>query len=396
VKTNFYRFLLVYVLYNLASWGATAAFSLLVAKKFGTGSDLIISLVLRILPRLSAAPLLSSMVLKIGPKLTAGILLVGLAMGNLALPHVHTYGLFQGLNVCMGIINMGIIASLVTLRTQVLPTGKNVSANAMFATVERVSQIVAPALIGILLKFCSMLYCFYAIALLVSGTGLLVTTLQLQHTATSQIASPHIRPSYISFIRLLFSKPVLWMLFIPTLGYGVVLGSLNTFLLWSTTEIFHQLEEKWVLLLTAHSIGAIVGSVIAPRVIASVSEIRILNLYLWVRLCKLVWLIALAGITKFSYALGILAMAGIPESIGSVCFFTMIQTTLTNREEALYHSLSIPLFNLFVVLGICCSWSYTTHWLSLREFWLFIIFLAGLSVFSCLLLENRFKRIKAT
>jgi hypothetical protein len=49
----------------------------------------------------------------------------------------------------VGIINMGIIASLVTLRTQVLPTGKNVSANAMVATVERVSQIVAPALIGI-------------------------------------------------------------------------------------------------------------------------------------------------------------------------------------------------------------------------------------------------------
>ena len=186
------------------------------------------------------------------------------------------------------------------------------------------------------------------------------------------------------------------MLFMPTLGYGVVLGSLNAFLLWSTTEIFHQPEEQWVLLITAHSIGAIVGSVIAPRVIASVGKMRILNLYIWARLCKLVWLIALAGITKFSYTLGILAMAGIPEVIGSVCFFTMIQTTLTHREEALYHSLSIPLFNLFVVFGTCCSWSYTAHWLSLRAFWLFIIFLAGLPIFSCLLLENRFKSIKAT
>jgi hypothetical protein len=94
------------------------------------------------------------------------------------------------------------------------------------------------------------------------------------------------------------------MLFMPTLGYGVVLGSLNAFLLWSTTKTFHQPEDQWVLLLTAHSIGAIVGSVIDPRVIESVGKMRILNLYLWARLCKLVWLIATSGNHKIFIHIG--------------------------------------------------------------------------------------------
>ena len=238
------------------------------------------------------------------------------------------------------------------------------------------------------------MYSFYIIALLLLCTALIIATVQETSTTTPKLVSPTIRPSYAALMRLFSSTPLLWAIFLPALGYAILLGGMNPFLLWSATKTFHRPEDQWILLLTAHGIGAIIGSLIVPRIIAWLrSHVNLLRIYLWARLCKLLWLIGLVGITRFAYALAILAIAGVFEVIGSVCFFTMVQTTLTNRQEAIFHSLSIPIFNLFVVLGTSCSWSYTAHWLGLKGFWLLIIFLAGLPVISCLFVAYQPQKI---
>lgn len=391
VQTNFYRFLFAYALYSLVCWASVAALPLLVTQKFGSGSALVVSLALRMLPHVFFAPMISATLLKVGPKLTNSLGLLGLAIGTLLLPHIDHYPAFQGVNLGIGIVNMGIAASLMTFRSRVLPTGKNIAANAAFITIDRISQILAPILTGFLLSCAPIVYSFYIRALLLLCAALIIATVQETSTATPKQASPTIRASYAALLRLFSSTSLLWVIFLPALGYAILLGGMKPFLLWSTTKTFHRPEDEWILLLTAHGIGAMIGSLLAPRIIAWLrSHVNLLRIYLWARLCTLLWLIGLVGITRFAYAPAILAIAGALEVIGSVCFFTMIQTTLTNRQEAIFHSLSIPLFKLFIVLGTSCSWGYTAHWLGLKEFWLLIIFLAGLPVVSCLFIAYRF------
>ena len=120
VQTNFYRFLLAYALYSLTYWASVAALPLLVTQKFGMDSALVVSLALRMLPRVFCAPMISTSLLKLGPKLTNSLALSGLAIGTLLLPHIDHYQVFQGANIGMGIVSMGITASLMTFRSRVL------------------------------------------------------------------------------------------------------------------------------------------------------------------------------------------------------------------------------------------------------------------------------------
>ena len=381
--------MLLYTLTNLTAYGSGAAFPCLVAQQFGMGSALVTSQVLRLLPGILLAPFVATFLMKRGAKATASVALLALAIATTILPHITDYLLFQGFNLFIGIIGMGSMTSMVTLRKQFIPAGKNITFNARITSIERISQLAAPALIGLLLAWCPIAYGFYTLALLrLLAAVVLWTTKTRVEQPDHSIASPK-NASYRSFFQLLHNSH-LWAIFIPLLGYALLLGALPSFLFFSTTNTFKSPDTQFPLLLTAHGVGGVIGSIIAPKIIAWMrSKTSILTIYHSMRLAKYILLLALAWIPSFSGAVVVLVLAGIPVVIGSVCFFTIIQQNLSHQQEGLFHMLSLPIFNIFVALGAACGGLYTSSWLSLHTLWLLIIGSAVLSTLPFLCISNK-------
>src|SRR5690606_669265 len=118
-------------------------------------------------------------------------------------------------------------------------------------------------------------------------------------------------------------------------------------------------------------IGALLGSLIAPKIIAYLNKnMHMLNIYLCMRILQVVSLSLLAWIPCFKVALILLLLASFPEVVASICFFTLIQKTLNHQEEGIYHTLGLPLYNIVAMLGTAFGGFYTSHLLTLQQFWL--------------------------
>lgn len=388
---RYFQFIVGYGLYSLAAAGSMVALPLLVTQRFGMGNELITSLLLRLLPRVVCAPLLGAIVVQRGGKFTIIITTIGLTIGTVALPHVTHYRAFQGLNVCMSILHMSAITALLALRAHIIPPGKNFIANARFAMVERLANIAAPTLISVLLYFCSILYAFCVVGVFFLLTTLVVWTTKIHvSTAPTNTTAPTMNTSYIGLLGLLREKPVLWTMFLPALGFGLIEGAKYSCLLFSTVHIFHNAESQYTSLLTAYGLGALIGSWIAPTAIAWMGpQVSTSTIYLWISLLESIVMASLAWIPTFSGAIIMLGAAGIPEAIVSVCFFTTLQRNLAPQQEGLFYALTFPLFNTAIILGTACSRLYTTSWLGLRQFWLLIIGLNILTILPLLFTTNK-------
>ncbi len=368
MDSNFKKFIAAYAVYSLAKWISLSALPLLVAQKFNPGGTLVISLALKLLPQVILAPFLATMLLKKGPQVIAIVTILWLAVGQIILPHTHDYLLFQGIILLTGIMDTAIGASVLTWRSQLIPKGKDIAANAFFSVVERASKIIGPGLTTLILWKLSITQSFYALSLLlvVAAIILLITKRQPSIKATPTSS----KVNYLSFLKLFMHKPILWAIYIPGLGYAILLGTLNLFLFWSNTKTFHQAESQWTILLTAHGIGAMFGSIIAPKALSWIhKKMPLLQSYLWLSLLRSIGFISLAWISHFGLACTALVCIGLPEMLEVVCFFTLLQRYLQSGEEIIFYTFNMPIFGGFIFLGTLVGGIYTKSLISLQGFW---------------------------
>ena len=229
---------------------------------------------------------------------------------------------------------------------------------------------MGPAAAGLLVRYMTVEQAIY----IMSGLwmfSVLLLPYRLPAAAVQDNAGP--AASYRGLIALFQRKPLLFLLFLPTLGYGVLLGGLSNFLLWRTVALGRPVDD-FSFLLTMHGLGAAVGSLVAHHVVRRMTpKIPLLTLFTTVRSAKFLWLLLLLGVKTFPQALVVLCIGGIPEVVGSVCFFTLIQRTLTTAEEAIFHSFSLPIFQGFVLIGTLLGGLYTAHWVTLPTYWWLVI-----------------------
>ncbi len=397
IKTNAFRdpnfrgFIIPYAVYSLGKWISLSALPSLIAQKFNSQATLVVSLGLHVLPQVICAPLIATTLLKKGPKTLLVTAILWLAVTQLTLPHIANHFAFQGLILFTGIIDTAIVASVSALRSQLIPEGENISANALFATVERSSRILGPALAVVILWKLSITQSFYATALLLIIASTMLSRANIR--LTTKPSNTLQKVEYSSFLRLFRSKPILWTIFIPGLGYAILLGTLNLFLFWSNTETFHNLESRWTLLLTAHGIGAMLGSIIAPKALCWINKrVPLLKTYVWMSLLRSLGFMALAGVAHFGLALAILVLVGLPELLEVVCFFTLLQKHLKAGEESVFYALSLPVFYGFVFLGTMMGGIYTKNLMSLSGFWALASGLPVLLILPFLLSNKRLNK----
>ena len=256
----------------------------------------------------------------------------------------------------------------------------------MFTTIETASKIIGPALVGIILWKLSILHGSYIMAL----SSIIAAVLLFKCSKYSTKPLPSSSISYGSFFSLFRKIPILWILFIPGLGYALLLGALPLFLYWANTEILQETQNQWTVLLTFHGMGAVLGGIIAPKTLGFIEKkISLITVYPWLVLARILSFLPLIVVHRWESALIVLAVAGLPEMLEVICFFSLLQRHLPSRQEELFYAFAMPIFYICTVLGTLLGGVYTQHLISLRVFWLLISLL-------CLMLTMPFLvRVKA-
>lgn len=340
----------------------------LVTQKFSAGSPLVVSFAFKILPRVLLAPLIAKMILKKGAKDIAALSILFCAPIYMLFCYVDSAVLFQSVVLLSGIFDAIIITAMLVLRSQISALGAGVTINAVFTTIERSSAVIGPALAGALLWRLSILYSSYLIAL---ASLLAAFLLFLSPFVKKASTSPSI--SYKSFLNLFKEMPILWTLWVPGLGYAFLLGALPLFLYWANTEIFHEVQNQWTMLLTFHGLGAVLGGLMAPKLLALIQKnIPLIKAYPWLVLLRALGFLSLIAVDKWQSALVVLIVVGVPEMLEVVAFFTLLQKHLPAHQEELFYAFSMPIFYICTVLGTLLGGIYTQHLISLHTFWLLI------------------------
>ena len=385
--------------FYFAVWMGIGALPVLVAFKFGTSTEIVITIALRILPRLLLAPVGGLLIHKFGAKTMASAgtaLLAGLCC---ALPFAPNFLFLQLLVVLVGIADVAITPSFLTMRAAVIPEGKNNEANTVFQSVDRLAKIAGPAVAGLLIVTINIQFTFFVIALLMLTTSLLVAAFMSNYIGeedadeTSKAGGTSIMAVLSQISRTKSIYPIL----IPSLAYMVMLGALQPFLFWLNIDKFGNQAETWTFLLAAQGLGAILGAIVAGFLVSKLAHrYSLLHIFLIASLLEGLFHALLIFTVDHLTASIVLILAGIPEMVAFVVYFTITQKILSSRNLAMFYSLSLPLFDLFLVLGILLTSLYSAQIISLNTLWLIAVGFSIVPIFPFFFSQTLFQNTRTT
>ena len=145
---RFRAFWLALLCNNLGSWCVIATLPILVAERYGAGMVLVLSLGLRIVPKVILAPLAGNLLRRLGAARLASTAMVAMALLTALLPWCENLILLQVLIGTIGTLDLFIVPGLLSLRGPVTPPGREMAANTMCSVADRAAKVVGPALGG--------------------------------------------------------------------------------------------------------------------------------------------------------------------------------------------------------------------------------------------------------
>ncbi|OCP38216.1 MFS transporter [Ensifer sp. LC163] len=363
--------------YSFCSWMLVAALPLLVAQRFGAGTELVDSLALRLAPRILFAPVAAGLIRRFGPRfpVCAGLIVTALCL--IALAVVEHAGALQIVVLAIGLADTIVVPGLLALRAATTPVGRNMEANTTFQTIDRLAKILGPPAAGLMLTITSPALAFPALAggHLVAAIALcrgIVASWQMSLEPELAARSGLLREATAT----MRENPMLWALVLPALGYMISLGALQPFLFWLNHDQFGLGPAMWTVLLAAQGTGAVIGALVSNRLAKTLVDAQsLLTAYLVASLLEGVTTLALVVAPNHALATAMLIIGGIPEMVAFAAYFTLIQQRLSLARQAVFYALSLPLMDLFMVVGVLAGTLYSDGWMTLRQFW----FIAGAS-----------------
>lgn len=360
------------ILYSLSSWMLVAALPLLVAQRFGTGAELVGSLALRLAPRILFAPAAAAIIRSAGPRRPVCGGLIATALCVVGLSTVADAAMLQIMVLVIGLADTIVVPGLLALRAAVVPAGRNMEANTAFQTIDRLAKIFGPPAAGLMLAVIAPALAFPALAL---GTLLAAIALFADASTPGQMQPEPQATAGAGLFReataMMRESPILLVLVLPALGYMVSLGALQPFLFWLNHDQFGLGASMWTTLLAAQGAGAVLGAWIANRLSRRlIEEQALLTAYLISSLLEGVTTLALVFAPTHALASIMLLVGGIPEMIAFAAYFTLVQQRLSLERQAIFYALSLPLMDLFMVVGVLMGMLYGTGWMTLQQFWL--------------------------
>lgn len=394
---GFRSFWLALVSDGLGTWCVIATLPILVAERFGAGSELVISLGLRVLPRILLAPAAGAMLRRFGAKRVAAVTITATGVLTALLPWCRDFVVLQAAILALGVMDVCVGPALLALRTPVTPRGLEVAGNTLFFSADRLAKFAGPALAGLAVTagFTVAYLGFGAAMLLAAGT-----IVRLPAPPRDISANPTRGTGMLAVLRdfgsMLRDDPVLVALLLCAVPYMVTFGGMRPFLFWANTEWFGASDAAWTMLLAAQGIGAIAGALLSGM--CSRALLRVMPLYelmLVASLLEGLSHVALLFATGIGSAVVLLILGGIPEMLGYATWFACIQDRLRPDRQAVFYSMQQPLLDSAFALGVASAGLHAEGMLSLGSYWAVLSLFSTLPVVALLALHVRAGRMVA-
>jgi len=392
----FRRFWLALLANNLGNWAVIAALPILVAQRFGAGEELVLSLGLRVLPKILLAPLAGDLLRRVGSTRVASRALVGLACLTAVVPWCEDFWLLQVVIALIGVLDVFVMPSLLSLRVPVTPVGREMAGNTLCSVADRSAKIVGPVLGGALL-FAGFIPAFalfalgnLAAALIVAGLPDVPRDTDASTRGATTTRAWRILAMPAEFGRMVTGDRRLLGLLIAAVTYMVMLGGLRPFLFWANRDWFGATDTAWTGLLAAQGAGALFGAVLAAFFgQALLVRLGAYPLTLLTGILEGALLLCLVFAQTPTQAMIILALASMPEIISTASWFTAFQQRLPPQRQGLFIAFTAPLWDVAYMAGVAAGGFYTAGVMPLSGYWALVTLSATLPLLPLLVFQGR-------
>jgi len=373
---------------NLGSWCVIAALPILVAERFGAGSELVLSLGLRLLPKILLAPVAGEILRRFGPVRIAALSLAGVGALTMVLPWCSDFVAFQVLVAVIGVLDVFTMPALLSLRGPAMPTGLEMAGNTLCSVADRLAKVVGP-LIGGVAVLAGFVPAFLGFGLVTLAAASLALRLPGPAPDSSARTATAWRAP-VEFLDMLRRDALLRGLFIAAGTYMVMLGGLRPFLFWANRDWFGATDTAWAGLMAAQGLGALVGALVSGMFSrALLGRMPAYTFTLVTGLLEGLLHLALLAAPTAGVAMAILALASIPEILSTATWFTAMQQRLSAQRQAVFFSLCIPLWDCGYALGLLSGGLYANGTLSLGTYWALVSLASTLPLVPLLLRARR-------
>lgn len=367
---TFRRFWLALLANNLGNWCVIAALPILVAQRFGAGEELIVSLGLRVLPKVLLAPVAGDLLRRIGSTRLASRALAALAVLTAVLPWCESFVVLQVVIVLIGVLDVFVMPSLLSLRVPVTPKGREMAGNTLCSVADRAAKVAGPALAG------AVLLVGFGPAFLLFGLGNLGAALTVACLPDIPRDPDHLARGWrilalpAEFGRMLLADSRLFGLLIAALTYMIMLGGLRPFLFWANRDWFGANDTAWTGLLAAQGVGALIGAGLAALFSqALLARLGAYRLTLLTGLLEGGLLLCLVFVETPTQAIVVLALASMPEILSTASWFTAYQQRLSAQRQGVFFAFAAPLWDIAYMAGVAAGGLYTATVMPLAGYW---------------------------
>jgi len=289
-------------------------------------------------------------------------------------------------------LDVFLMPGLLSLRSVVTPKGLELAGNSLCSMADRVGKTVGPAIGGLAVTagFVPAFVGFAAAIMLAAlpVAGLPRPALEAASRGWSFLRLPG------EFWRMLRGDRVLIGLLVCAVSYMVMLGGLRPFLFWANREWFGAADTAWTGLMAAQGAGAVIGALAAGtfnRALLRRASAYTLTMVTGVieGMGHLLLLLCPAGAAGAWMAMGILALAGIPEVISTATWFTAMQHRLSPERQGLFFAFTAPLWDSAYAVGVMSAGLHAGSMLNLGPWWAMLSLTATLPILPLLLWDAR-------
>lgn len=388
---SFRAFWLALLCNNLGSWCVTASLPILVAARFGAGGALVLSLGLRILPKIVLAPLSGALLRRFGPARISSLAMAAIGGLTALLPWCNDLVALQAVIAVIGTLDVFVMPGLMSMRSRVTPNGLEMAGNTLCSVADRLGKIAGPTLGGIAL-LAGFPAAFSGFAVVIGLSSLVVARLPQPERDPAHAAPAvwQVAGMLREFGQMVLGVRGLAGLLICAISYMVMLGGLRPFLFWANRDWYGASDTAWTGLLAAQGVGALVGALISG--LYSRPLLRLMSAYTLTLVTGLlegaVHLALLLAATSVQ-AMALLALAGIPEILSTATWFTAVQERLSPQRQGVLFAFAAPLWDSAYAVGVMSAGLHASGVLSLSAYWAMVSLASSLPIVPALLMASR-------
>jgi MFS family permease len=347
---------------QLGSAVTGVALPIFLLDRFGMGLEFGLTLGIRLIPNILLGTVVAEVVRRRDARVVAVLASVASALIAIAIPFAEALWQIQALSFLIGLTSMFLAPARLALRSRVTPEGRELAANGLIVTAQRVASLLGPLVAGPILVLSNIATLFFVeAAMALIAAALLLGPFPASKEESPPAAEPRAKAagSPLALLRrLVVNNPR--ELFAMVRGDGMVLGltltaftyvfvvGLNSVFVPAFAHIrFPEIDGMFGYLIAAMGLGGAIGGILAGRLVRFSPGLMYILGNVLEAVCWLFLLLA----HQPAVAIGILVVGGILESVATAVYMAEVQARFTERELTHYYSMLLPTNDLFVLLG---------------------------------------------